>query len=159
MRVLRLNAKRTEAITGVTAAQLFVLQHVQTDGGLSVNELAVKTLTDRSSVAGVVERLQAQGLVDRAVDPADRRRARIRITTAGRRMLARSPDAPTTALIAALHVLTPAQRTSLARSLERLNRALGAGHAPASMLFADAEQAIATPRRARGRRKGHSTEG
>ncbi|HEX3866149.1 MAG TPA: MarR family transcriptional regulator, partial [Gemmatimonadaceae bacterium] len=65
VRVLRLNAQRTYTAAGLSAAQLFVLQQLPKAGSLSLNELATRTLTDRSSVADVVDRLRAQGLVDR----------------------------------------------------------------------------------------------
>jgi DNA-binding MarR family transcriptional regulator len=137
VRVLRLTARRTQSVAGITAAQLFVLQQFDGDASLSLNQLAARTLTDRSSVADVVDRLEAQRLVDRDVDPSDRRRAAIRITPAGRRILSRAPDAPTTTLIAALKALSPRDRVALAESLIRLNTALGAANEPATMLFAD----------------------
>ena len=140
VRVLRLNAQRTQAIAGISSAQLFVLQQLGTDDSLSLNELAARTLTDRSSVAAIVDRLALQGLVDRAADLSDRRRASVRITTKGRRMLLRAPEAPTTALVAALRQLTPRERQALARSLARLNGAMGAADEPATMLFADADE-------------------
>ncbi len=140
VQVLRVNAQRTQAVAGLSAAQLFVLQQLRTDDSLSLNELAARTFTDRSSVADVVDRLTAQGLVDRAVDPSDRRRASVRITRAGRWTLSHAPEAPTTALIAALHQLTPREQAALARSLTRLNEALGAADAPATMLFDDLDR-------------------
>jgi DNA-binding MarR family transcriptional regulator len=145
VRMLRLASQQTQAAAGISAAQLFVLQQLGDGAELSLNELAERTLTDRSSAAAVVDRLRAQKLVDRTTDPADRRRAVIRITAAGRRILGRAPDAPTTALLAALRRLDGRELTALARSLQRLTVALGATDDPPSMLFAD-EQA------ARGRR-------
>lgn len=142
VRVLRLAAQRTHATAGISAAQLFVLQQLRADETLSLNDIAARTLTDRSSVADVVDRLRAQGLVDRTTDPADRRRAAVRITARGRRMLARAPEAPTSVLIAALHKLAPRDRIALARSLERLNHALGAADEPATMLFAESDRAL-----------------
>jgi len=65
-------------------------------------------------------------------------------------MLSRAPEAPTTALVAALNELTPRERQTLARSLARLNHALGAADEPATMLFADANE-VARPRRRSGR--------
>ena len=148
VRVLRLTAQQTQLASGISAAQLFVLQQLGSDAHLSLNELATRTLTDRSSVADVVDRLVTQGLVVRAVDPADRRRALVRITPSGRRMLARVPDAPTTALIVALKKLTAAERRALARSLDRVDPALGAADEPATMLFAD-DETVDAPGRAR----------
>ena len=152
VRALRLNAQRTHAVSGLSAAQLFVLQQLPKDGSLSLNELAARTVTDRSSVADVVDRLQAQRLVDRAVDLADRRRASVQITPSGRRTLARAPEAPTTALIAALKSLTPRERIALARSLVRLNEALGVADEPATMLFAESGEG-SRPRRGRKQRQ------
>ncbi len=143
VRVLRLASQRTQAAAGISAAQLFVLQQLGDGSALSLNELADRTLTDRSSVAAVVERLQIQRLVDRTADPADRRRAAIRITPAGRRLLRDAPDAPTTALLGALKKLRPAELQALATSLGRLTEDLGASHAPPSMLFADESAAAA----------------
>lgn len=153
VRVLRLHDQRTQAVAGVSAAQLFVLQQLGTGGELSLNDLAERTLTDRSSVAEVVDRLQVQGWVVRQVDSADRRRAAVRITAAGRRLLARAPEAPATALIAALTALSRPERSALARSLVRLNQALGAADEPATMLFSDD-----VPKRA-PRRRGSSGKG
>jgi DNA-binding MarR family transcriptional regulator len=141
VRVLRLHAQRTQNTAGIGAAQLFVLQQLGAGDYLSLSELAARTLTDRSSVADIVERLGAQGLIDRTVDASDRRRAAIRITALGQRMLARAPEAPTTALIAALRAMKPQHCRALARSLLELNRALGAADEPAPMLFADDQPA------------------
>jgi DNA-binding MarR family transcriptional regulator len=154
VRVLRLASQQTQAAAGISAAQLFVLQQLGDGAALSLNELAERTITDRSSVAAVVDRLQAQRLVDRTTDPADRRRAAVRITAAGRRILARAPDAPTTALLAALRGLAPRELTGLARSLRRLTEALGAAEEPASMLFAE-DGAARAPRR-RGPARGQA---
>ena len=147
VRVLRLAAQRTQAAAKISAAQLFVLQQLGDGSELSLNELAERTLTDRSSVAAVVERLQAQGLVDRATDPSDRRRAAVRITASGRRVLGRAPDAPTTTLLTALKSLDARELKALARSLSRLAVALGASQEPASMLFADDAAGVRRPRR------------
>lgn len=137
VRVLRLASQRTQAAAGISAAQLFVLQQLRDGGWLSLNELAERTLTDRSSVAALVERLQRDGLVDRTPDPADRRRAAIRITRDGLRVLERAPDAPTTALLSALRKLSARELSVLAQSLSLLTSALGASHEPPSMLFSD----------------------
>jgi len=153
VRVLRLASQQTQAAAGIGAAQLFVLQQLGDGAELSLNELAERTLTDRSSVASVVERLQAQKLVDRTTDPSDRRRAVVRITATGRRLLGRAPDAPTTALLAALRRLDSRALTALAESLRQLTVALGATQEPPSMLFADDAAVRASPRRAPNRSK------
>jgi MarR family transcriptional regulator, temperature-dependent positive regulator of motility len=42
---------------------------------------------DRATIGGVLDRLQAKGLVERRTDPADRRARQVRLTAAGRALL------------------------------------------------------------------------
>jgi len=142
VRVMRLAAQKTRTTAGIGPAQLFVLQQFGEGPALSVSELAERTLTDRSSVAAVVDRLAEQGLVRREADPADRRRAAVRITSAGRKLLARSPEAPGTVMIAAIRKLTPGARVALAKSIGQLNVALGAAHGSASLMFPEEARVI-----------------
>lgn len=135
IRGLRLAEQRTRAATGMSAAQLFVLTQLRDTDGLSLTELAEGTLTDRTSVSAVVERLARDGWVRSERDSRDRRRMIVRITPAGRRRLAAAPQPPTVQLIAALRRLEPHQRRGLTSHLVALLDAMGLADAPATMLF------------------------
>jgi DNA-binding MarR family transcriptional regulator len=135
--------------SGVSAAQLFVLRSLATGEPASLSELAASTLTDRSSVAAVVDRLLEGGLVKRETSTADRRRASITITSAGRAMLKRAPEPPTALLMTGLEGLSASRLHALAGGLSALSREMGLEHRPAGMLFEDA-----VPERARGSRGG-----
>lgn len=124
-RGLRLAARQVERETGLSAAQLYVLEQLREAPAMSLTELARRTFTDRSSVSAVVDRLVAARLAHRAADRSDRRRAELRITPRGRRMLARAPAAPTVLLLRALATLPRARRQALGRALAELNEALG----------------------------------
>jgi len=139
LRVLRLAEQRTQQATGVSAAQLFVLQQLRGQDGesMSLSELADRTLTDRSSVTDVVERLLARGLVRRAVDTRDARRAAVSITSKGKALLRKAPQSPGALLVAALRKLPPSRLKNVGRALDQLTRAMGVDHAPAPMMFAD----------------------
>lgn len=158
MRALRLAEQRTLADAGVSAAQLFVLRQLSDAPAGSLSELGERTLTDRSSVAAVVERLEARGLARRSPSEADRRRTAIGITPAGRALLRRAPQPPTELLIAGLERLGDAALRELARGLERLAHAMGVDARPATMLFEEASRPaapLAVGRRgARGRSRG-----
>lgn len=134
LRALRVAAGATQA-AGISAAQLYVLRQLTDDSALSINELAARTLTDRSSVASVVERLEARGLVDRSKSAQDRRRAEVRITKAGREMLAHAPPPPTELLVGALARLSDMELRNLAHSLTELVHAMNLDHAAAPMMF------------------------
>jgi DNA-binding MarR family transcriptional regulator len=134
-RGLRVAARQVERRAGMSAAQLFVLAQLSVEEPLSLNELARRTLTDRSSVSVVVDRLERAGFVSRRSAAGDRRRAEVRITPRGRRVLARAPQPPTRLLLDALHRLPRATVARLGRALDALNRDLG--FADAQMLFED----------------------
>jgi DNA-binding MarR family transcriptional regulator len=138
LRAIRVMARKGELSTGLSAAQTFVLSVLTDRPGTSVNELAEATLTDRSSVANVVDRLVAQGYVVREQAANDRRRASVSITTTGRRAMrhAASPP-PTVALIAAMRALERKEQRALAAGLTALARAMGVDSEPAGMLFED----------------------
>jgi DNA-binding MarR family transcriptional regulator len=138
VRALRVSAQRTQRRVGVSAAQLFVLAQLEPERELSLGELADRTLTDRTSVAAVIERLVAGGLVVREWSTDDLRRAAVRITPAGRRLLRRAPEAPTTKLIAALESLPAETLEMLGEGLTELTGAMGLSADPARLLFDDA---------------------
>lgn len=136
-RALRMAAQQTQRAAGISAAQLFVLSSLSNGAASSLTELGERTHTDRSSVADVVERLAAAGLVKRFRSERDRRRMEVRITPAGRALLAQAPAPPTALLIAGLDALADAQLASLADGLKTLTHAMRLEGAPAPMLFED----------------------
>lgn len=137
VRFLRLADREVEAACDVSAAQLFVL-HTLVDGPAdSVSELAQRTLTDQSSVSTVVARLVDRGLVKRTPSRADRRRAQLRITPAGLRMVQRAPRVPQALMIAAIRDMPAAKRSELTRALEGLVSVIGANEVAPRMLFED----------------------
>ncbi len=137
LRALRLASTETQAATGISAAQLFVLWALSDQRTASLSELAQQTLTDRSSVAAVVDRLAHAGLVSRTTDPTDRRRASISITRAGSTVLSAAPRAPTSMLMEALEALPADQLLTLSTGLSALTDAMGLSDQPAAMLFED----------------------
>jgi DNA-binding MarR family transcriptional regulator len=100
------------------------MQQIAEHPGASVNELASLTFTHQSSVSVVVQRLVEQRLVVRKTAPEDRRRQSLGLTAEGRRVLRRAPAAVQERLIAAISTLPAADRRALARSLERVARAI-----------------------------------
>ena len=145
LRALRIAARATLATAGVSAAQLFVLRALVDGEAASLTDLGERTMTDRTSVTAVVDRLVQGGLVTKATSDEDRRRASIRITPKGRTVLRGAPRPPTALLIEALERVEPAELRRIERGLSSLTRAMGIDGEPAAMLFEDAS-VDATPR-------------
>ena len=137
VRALRIAAQRTQDEAGISAAQLFVLRQLADTPATSLNELAERTLTDRSSVGDVVERLALRGLVKRAQSSVDRRRLTISLTSSGERVLRSAPSSPTAILIDALEQLSDRELAELSHGLERLTQEMGIAGEPTVMLFED----------------------
>ncbi|GIM87907.1 MarR family winged helix-turn-helix transcriptional regulator [Salinispora arenicola] len=73
---------------GLTPAVARALHELDPDQPLPARELAEQLRCDRSNVTALVDRLEQAGLVERRVDPADRRQKTLVVTEAGRRMRA-----------------------------------------------------------------------
>jgi len=137
VRTLRVSATSAERETGLSGAQTFVLQLLAEGPADSMNDLAGRTATDQSSVSVVVSRLEARGLVRRASSSADARRTTVRITPAGRRLLAGRPVTAQARLLRALESIAPDALATVARELTHITARMGAGQEPASMFFED----------------------
>jgi MarR family transcriptional regulator for hemolysin len=67
---------------GTTFVQLKILERLQREPDISQNELAAITELSPMTVARLVDRLEALGLVKRCADPDDRRMWRLQLTPA-----------------------------------------------------------------------------
>ena len=79
-------SKRMEASFGVTAPQRIVIRIVGRFPKISAGELAEILHLHPSTLTGVLRRLEARGMVARAADPRDGRRALLTLTARGRKV-------------------------------------------------------------------------
>jgi DNA-binding MarR family transcriptional regulator len=73
--------------TGVTPVQYAALQTVASSPGIDQRSLARAIGFDTSTIAGVVDRLEARGLLQRNASPDDRRVRLLSLTPAGQALL------------------------------------------------------------------------
>lgn len=86
-----LHTKGTQALNefGVTTQQwsvLGALSRPQAAAGMSINELSRFLLVSRQNLAGLLGRLERDGLVARATSESDRRSRRVKLTSKGQRL-------------------------------------------------------------------------
>jgi DNA-binding MarR family transcriptional regulator len=139
---IRLSASLAERQTGLTGAQLFVLQQLAEQPGQSLNELAGRTRTHQSSVSTVVTRLVGRGLLSRRRAPADGRRLVLELTAAGRDLLVGAPETAQSRLIAGLDRLPRPALRALIGNLEALVPALGMDAEPAPLFFESPDRPV-----------------
>lgn len=83
---LQVTSKRMARTIGVTGPQRLVIRVVGQMPGINARELAATLGLHPSTLTGVLARLEKQKLVERTIDPTDRRRARFKLTAAGRKV-------------------------------------------------------------------------
>lgn len=81
-RQMRTYADQVAQAHGLTRAQWIILARLERKADLSQNELAAIAEVTPMTVARLVDRLEALGLVKRCIDPTDRRIWRLRLTPA-----------------------------------------------------------------------------
>ncbi|MFJ7159052.1 MarR family winged helix-turn-helix transcriptional regulator [Streptomyces sp. NPDC101118] len=121
-----------EALAGEDARKWHyaVLAALSEGGPASQAELSRRTRVYRSDLVSVINELSARGLVERAPDPADRRRNVISVTAAGTERLRRLDTLLAAAQDELLAPLAPAERTELVRLLTVLADHHGQGDMP-----------------------------
>lgn len=148
---LRESARAAERHAGVSGAQLFVLHVLADSEPMTMNDLAARTHTHQSSVSTVVAALVERGLVKR-VPSVDRRQRRLSLSAAGRKLIARAPDAAQARLVLAIRRFQPARRRALATALTDLARAVDSVERVPAMFFEDRSGRLV--RRVTRRRRG-----
>ena len=86
-RHMRTYADQMARAHGMTRAQWVILARLERQPDLSQNELAAVAEVTPMTIARLIDRLEALGLVKRCVDPKDRRIWRLRLTPAAAPLL------------------------------------------------------------------------
>ena len=132
---LRESSRWAEKYVGMTGAQLFVLQQLDEAPAQSLNDLAARTHTHQSSVSTIVARLVDRGLVTRTRSPRDGRTIELHLSSRGRKLAARAPNAAQQRLIQGIRELPPARRRGLATALSTVARSMDSADGEPAMFF------------------------
>jgi DNA-binding MarR family transcriptional regulator len=104
----------------LTPTQFAALAKIKELGRVTQNRLGRHTAMDPATIQGVVQRLQARGLIERRPDPEDRRVTLLSLTAAGRELAARAIARAREVTRATLEPLSPAERAQLVALLRKL---------------------------------------
>jgi len=84
-RAVEARVEHALADEGLSLAKLGALRHLAlADEALTLTQLAERHCCGRSNVTALIDRLEADGYVERSVDPSDRRNVRAALTPKGR---------------------------------------------------------------------------
>jgi DNA-binding MarR family transcriptional regulator len=115
---------RQEASSDLSGPLTSALAAIESGGPLTLGELAARESVKPPGVTRMVTTLAQAGLVVREPDPQDRRVARVRITTAGKRLLQRSRTRKTAYLTRKVHRLSQDDRAALRAAMPVLRKLL-----------------------------------
>ena len=92
MHVTDTNARALARRTGLTLAQMIVLEIVAEDDRTTPKEIARRSGVSQATITSLIDKLEARGLVTRRRSVQDRRLIRVTATEEGRRLLANAPN-------------------------------------------------------------------
>lgn len=137
VKALQAYSSDVEARFGLTGPQLWALWSLHQQGPIGLKDLAQAMHLHPSTVVGVVDRLEAKGLLARKPDPLDGRRIRILLTPAGARTVAQAPHPAQGQLIHGLQAMTRAEVAQLHGTLDRLVGVMEAERLEAQFFFSE----------------------
>jgi DNA-binding MarR family transcriptional regulator len=104
----------------ITAPQLVTLLWVVESGSSTASDIAKQIHLSNSTVVGILDRLEAKGLVRRERSTLDRRLVHVCATESGVQLAHTAPSPLQDVLARALHELPELEQTAIALSLERI---------------------------------------
>lgn len=135
LRATEVHAKEVAQAAGVTPVQLRVVQIVAETGSSTGSEIARRMHVSQATITALLDKLERAGLVIRVRDDVDRRRTLIRLTDAGRAVLARVPDALQQRFVTAFNALEGWEQAMMVANLERVAAMLDAAEIDASAVL------------------------
>ncbi len=114
--------KQAAREVGLTGPQLTVIKLLDTFGDLSLSSLSERIRAQNSTVTGIIDRMEREGLVSRERSTSDRRVVFIRLTDKGRKMASSIQVEPMEIFRAVLGTLSKEDTKDLLRILAKLGK-------------------------------------
>ena len=105
---------------GVTRSQAWVLAYLSRQDGMAQSELAAELDLGKVALGGLVDRLEAAGMVERRGDARDRRMKRIFLTAVGRKVINKMREISAVTNTRILEGVDPAEVRATVRTLQRI---------------------------------------
>jgi DNA-binding MarR family transcriptional regulator len=110
----------------VSMSQLHVLWLLQHQGSMTMTRLAELLGVSLSNATGLIDRMQANGLIERVRVPDDRRLVLVQPAAAGRRALSETETTKRDSMRSVIRRLSRSERPVVLQALRSLRRALSA---------------------------------
>lgn len=135
IRALDLHSKHLVKTTGLTTAQLLLMQTVREKDAMTIGELANDIHLSQATVTTILDRLEARRLLLREGSKEDKRKVHIRLTDEGREIIAHAPVPLQAHFIEQFSRLEPWEQSLMLSSLQRIAQMMDAGEIDASPIL------------------------
>jgi DNA-binding MarR family transcriptional regulator len=118
-------SKKMERTLGVTGPQRLVVKLLGQFPGMSATQLAEALNVHRSTMTGILKRLELKGFLSRRVDPRDRRRMFLGVSPKGRKLETEVGGTVEEVVSSILRAMPGQEMKAAQKVLEKLAKALG----------------------------------
>ena len=133
--VLTEQSKKAENETGLTSSQLWVVKILKITSPMKVSDLAHHMYLHPATMVGLLDRLEAKGLVKRARSEQDRRVVHINLTDQGRDLEIHSPEVVQSLLVQGLERLIGQKLATISEGLAEVVGILGVKDVPPHLIL------------------------
>lgn len=130
-------SKRAGHAAGLTGPQLWAIKVLAESAPLMVSELARRMYLHPSTVIGILDRLEARGLVRRTRSKKDRRVVTVELDRSGKETVKNVPVVAQGLILRGLEELSDYDLKVIAEGLKLLVGILGAQRIPPRLLFSE----------------------
>lgn len=131
-----LYSRRLASQHGLTGPQIVCLRQVQRNGPMNPGYLARRVSLSPPTVSGILDRLEARGLLTRERRSQDKRQVLVRLTRQGRALLAQTPPSLQEMFTGRLNALPEQRRLAIAAALRQVVELMEAEDIDAAPLLA-----------------------
>ncbi|GFO59424.1 MarR family transcriptional regulator [Geomonas silvestris] len=146
--VVNEHSKRAEKETGITGPQLWAIKTIAECAPIKGAELARRMYLHPTTVVGILDRLEARGLVLKTRSTVDRRVVEVELTEQGKALVAGAPEVAQGMLVRGLEPLSDQALLKISDGLDELVRILGIKELPPNLILSSEINSPRTKRRA-----------
>ena len=133
--VVHEHSRRVERDTGLTGPQVWAVRVIADSEPIKISSIARRMYLHVATVVGIVDRLEARGLVRRTRDTKDRRVVYVELTKEGRILIANAPQVAQGMLLSGLEELPDRKLKTIHSGLELMVRLLNAQKLPPKLIL------------------------
>ncbi len=133
--VVNEQSKKAEHETGLTGPQLWAIKMISESAPIKVSDLARKMYLHPATVVGILDRLEARGLVERTRSKKDRRVVEIVLTESGIQKIDQAPEVAQGLLVKGLEALSDKKLAGISDGLGQLVKILRVQEIPPQLIL------------------------